>query len=114
MGVGTIGKAAQADVRAEVAVQASDFFRNDVPQLKLADARSIDNVAADFQRDQASDRCSVFALLILTADGGDAEASSGSMELSSDDLPTPLCPATTLSLPASSRRRRSMPWPVGR
>ena len=111
--VGAVGKAAEADVGADVAVEAGDFFGDDVPELELADAGRIDDEAADVPAESGGRRSSCASLSgsrSLTAPT--RRASSGSMALSSDDLPTPLWPATTLSLLASRRRSRSMPWPV--
>ena len=44
--VRAVGKAAAADVRADVAIEAGDFFGDHVPQLELPDAGRIDDEAA--------------------------------------------------------------------
>ena len=44
MGMGAIGEPAEADVRANVAVEAGDFLGNHVPELELANAGCIDDV----------------------------------------------------------------------
>src|SRR4051794_37954515 len=50
--VRAVGKAAETDVGTDVAIKSGDFFGDDVPQAKLADARRIDDEATDFQRNQ--------------------------------------------------------------
>src|SRR5262245_49798588 len=71
--VRAVWKAAEADVRANVAVVARDLLGNHVPELKLANARRIDHVAAHRQRNQPGDCRRVLSLLIFLTDLADAQ-----------------------------------------
>lgn len=68
MRVGAVGKAARVDVRPEVPKKAFDFVGRDIPELELADARSIDDVSARAQRQQPCRGCRVFSLFGILAD----------------------------------------------
>src|SRR5262245_52183308 len=77
MHVRAVGIAAQADIGTDVAVVTRDLFWHDVPELKLPDARRIDDKAADRERDQAGDRRRMLSFLILAADFADAQGQFG-------------------------------------
>ena len=101
VGVRAVGKLAEADVGPQIAVEAGHFFGDHVPKLELPHARRVDHVAAAIQRQQPGGGGRVPAFFVFVADRlHTGRWSEGSMALSSDDLPTPLCPATTLARPA--------------
>ena len=65
--VRAVWKLAQADIWTKISKEANDFLRDDVPQLKLANSRRVDDIPAHIQRNQLSCRGRVFALLSLRA-----------------------------------------------
>src|SRR5262245_18708838 len=71
--VGAVGKAAEADVGADVAIITGDLLWHDVPELKLPDPGRIDHEAAYPQRNQPGHCRRVLALFVLSADLADAE-----------------------------------------
>ena len=67
------GKAHNGYIRPKLGEEAFHFFRDDVPQLKLPDARRIDDPAAEFETDQLGGRRRVPAFLVHFADRADAQ-----------------------------------------
>ena len=57
MRVRAIGKTARIDKRADVSKISGDFFGDNVPQLKLANAGRVDQMTAAFKRNQFSAGC---------------------------------------------------------
>ena len=70
--VGAVGKTAKTDVGANVAIQGGHLLRDDVPELKLADARGVDDVAAKTERPESGGGGRVTALLGIGTDRANA------------------------------------------
>src|SRR5262245_33714361 len=71
--VGAIGEAAQGHEWPKLREEALHFLRQQVPQLKLANARRIDHPAAEVQLDQLRRRGRVPALLCRFTDLADTQ-----------------------------------------
>src|SRR5436305_9987801 len=63
--VRTVWKATTTHIWPDISIVASYFLRHDVPKLKLANARRIDNEAADPQRNQSGHGRRVLPFLVL-------------------------------------------------
>ena len=76
MGVGTVRKFAAVDKGTDVSEHACDLCRDYIPQLKLADARRVDDVTTSIKRNQFGRGGCVSALIVFTTDVSDAKRKS--------------------------------------
>src|SRR6185369_11630240 len=70
------GKAAAGDEGMELREVAVKFLRDDTPKVKLADARRVDDPAAEFEFDEFGSRRGVPPLLVHLADFADLQPQS--------------------------------------
>ena len=68
--------AAETDIRPDIAIEPGQFLGNDVPKLKLTDARRIDQVTTTRQRNELCRRGRVPPLLVFSTDLLDSEVQS--------------------------------------
>ena len=76
VGVGTVRKFAAVDKGADVSEHARDLCWDYIPQLKLTDARCVDDVTTSIKRNQFGRRGCVPALIVFTTDVSDTKRKS--------------------------------------
>ena len=110
--MGAVGKPAVVDVDPQVAKEPGDLLGNHVPQLKLADAGSVHDIAARGQRHQLRRGRGVPSLLVLLADRVDPQLQPRFDRIEHRGFADAALPGDHRLLPAQQRRTRSMPNPV--
>ena len=113
VGVRAVGKLAERQVRTELGEMAAELRRHDAPELELAEARGVDDIAARLEPDQFGGRRRVLALECPVGDRADAQVQAGLDRRSAASSCRPPTGPRTPSSPARRAREADRPLAVG-